>query len=247
MLVVTLCSALAAQAQTPDTLGVAADTSAVDSVRGSVDLDVFLFSRYAWRGVQFGTGPTVQAQLSYTNGGFMAAAYVAKSTYGGSEGYPNTSNIMIGYQHKSLSLFVDDYFFYDEDNLDRYTDWSDSTLHYIEARLRYDQARYYCMVAHNVYAAEGANVAPYVEAGYMIPDNDLTFFAGYVFDRSDLNFATSAGVTNIGVTKKKDLRLSDKFSLPLTGTLMVNPSYKNVVDAPGVGRNFLTLVVGISF
>lgn len=250
MTIALLCSALMSQAIVPDSTTIAIDTSATDKVglkAGKVNLDVFLFSRYAWRGVQFGSGPSVQAQLSYTKGGFIAACYVAKSINGGNTGYPNTSNIMLGYQYKGVSLFVDDYYFYDEDNLDRYFDWSDTTLHYTELRLKYDHARFYGMGGYNVYAAKGANKALYIEAGYKVPDHGLTFFAGYLFDTSDLNFSTTAGLTNIGVTKLKELRVNDKFALPVFGTLMVNPNYKNVVDTPGVGRNALTLVVGTFF
>ena len=245
-----LCTSLMAQATVSDSTTTAADTVAVDTIGpkgGKVNLDIFLYSRYAWRGVQFGTGPSVQAQISYTKGGFIAACYVAKSTYGGSTGYPNTSNIMVGYQHKGISLFVDDYYFYDEDNIDRYFDWSDTTLHYTEVRMKYDHARFYGMGGYNVYAGKGVNKGLYIEGGYKIPEQGLTFFAGYLFDRSDLNFSTTAGLTNIGVTKQKELRINDKFALPLFGTLMVNPSYKNVVDTPGVGRNALTLVIGTSF
>lgn len=245
-----LCSSLTSQAAPDSTYVNAIDTAAVfvdtTSNKGDVDLDVFLMSRYAWRGVQFGTGPTIQAQLSYTKGGFMAAGYVAKSTYGGATGYPNTSNIMLGYQYKGVTVTVDDYFFYDEDNLDRYLDWSDTTLHFIETRLRYDHDRFYGMAGYNVYAAKGANKALYVEVGYKVPKQGLLLFAGYLFDRSDLNFSTSAGMTNVGITKQKEVKINDHFSLPLFGTLMVNLNYKNVVDTPGVGRNFLTLVVGVS-
>lgn len=243
LILVLMCFALMARAQS-DSAVVAVDTVRTDS--GRVDLNLSLFSRYVWRGVQFGTGPSVQAQIAYLNGGFTAACYVAKSTYGGSTGYPNTSNIMVGYRYRSVSLFVDDYFFYDEDNLDRYLDWSDTTLHYTEARIRYDGSRCYALATYNVYAAKTANKGLYIEGGYRFPDHAISLFAGYVFDDSDLNFATSAGMTNIGITKEKKLRINDNFSLPLTGTLVVNPNYKHVVDAPGVGRNFLTLVVGVT-
>lgn len=244
-----LCISLTAQAAVPDSTAIAVDSTMTDTmvIKHSVGLDVFLYSRYVWRGVQFGNGPSVQAQVSYANDGFMAACYVSKSMNGSAMGYPNTSNVMIGYQYNGISLFVDDYYFYDEDNIDRYFDWSDTTLHYIEARLRYDHVRFYGMGSYNVYAGNGANKAPYVEAGYKVPEKGLTFFAGYVFDRSDLNFSTTAGMTNVGMSKQKEVKFSDKFSLPLSATLMVNPNYKNVVDVLGVGRNAMTLVVGAAF
>jgi len=231
----------------PDSLSTVATTASADTTPSPWGLDVYLMSRYVWRGVQFGTGPSIQAQLGYTEGGFMAACYVAKSMNGTSTGFPNTSNVMVGYQYHGVSLFVDDYYFYDEDNLDRYFDWSDTTLHYVETRLRYDGARCYGMVSYNIYAGDGAKKAPYVEGGYRFPKHRLTLFAGYLFDESDLNFSTSAGVTNIGLTKEKDIRINKGFALPLTGSLIVNPNYKNVVDLPGVVRSALTLVVGVHF
>lgn len=245
------CLALSAQAApmvpdslTTDSTKVTVDTAAVDPF----SLDVYLYSRYVWRGVGFGASPSVQAQMAYTTGGFMAACYVSKSLNGNSIGFANTSNVMVGYKYKGVSVVVDDYFFYDEDNLDRYLDWSDTTLHFIETRLRYDADRWYGFAGYNVYAAETMNRdGVYIEAGYRIPKHSLLLFAGYLTDGSDLNFTTTAGVTNIGITKEKRLRFSDKFSLPITGSLIVNPNYKNIVDLPRVTRSFLTLVVGTYF
>lgn len=245
------CAALSSQATTivpdssiTDSTIVVVDTTAVDPF----SLDVYLYSRYVWRGVGFGGSPSVQAQVAYTHKGFIAACYVSKSLNGNSVGFSNTSNVMLGYQYKGFSVTLDDYFFYDEDNLDRYLDWSDTTLHFIETRLRYDGNRWYGFAGYNVYAAEMAvRDGVYIEGGYRIPKHDLTLFVGYLTDGSDLNFTTTAGITNIGITKEKRLRFSDKFSIPITGSLIVNPNYVNVVDLPRVTRSFITLVVGTQF
>lgn len=224
-----------ASISTPDSL--ANDTAAEDHI----DVDLYLYSRYVWRGVGFGGSPTVQAQMAYTDGGLIAACYVAKSLNGNKVGFPNTSNLMLGYQYKDLSLTLDDYFFYDEDNLDRYTDWSDSTLHFIEARVRFDGTRCYTLLGYNVYGAEEINKdALYIEGGYKFPKHGLTVFAGGLTDKSDLNFMTRGGVTNIGLTKEKRL----KWGPVVMATLIVNPSYEHIVDLPGVTRSFLTMVVG---
>lgn len=226
-----------------------ADSSIVDTAKTSpFSFDGYLFSRYVWRGVNFGSSPSIQGQLAYTASGFTLGCFVAKSLNGNAVGFSNTSNIFVSYQYKGVSLTVDDYFFYDEDNLDRYMDWSDTTLHFIEARLRYDGKRCYGFAGYNFYGADGINKdAVYLEVGYKFPTQGLSFFAGYLTDKSDLNFSTEAGFTNIGITKEKELKLNDKLSLPLTCSVIVNPNYENIVDLPRVTRSFITMVVGAAF
>jgi len=193
-----LCSSLLANAisgiqapETPDTNSTSVDTNKVSPFT----FDGYLFSRYVWRGVNFGASPSIQGQLAYTTSGFTAGCFVAKSLNGNAVGFSNTSNIFLSYKYKGVSLTVDDYFFYDEDNLDRYLDWSDTTLHFIETRLRYDGERCYGFAGYNVYGAEGINKdAVYLEVGYKFPKHDLSIFAGYLTDKSDLNFSTKGGV-----------------------------------------------------
>lgn len=251
LLTLCLCSSLIATANYGvDTVATPTiDTTAVDTASTSpFTFDGYLFSRYVWRGVNFGASPSIQGQLAYTASGFTAGCFIAKSLNGNAEGFSNTSNIFVSYKYKGVSITLDDYFFYDEDNLDRYLDWSDTTLHFIETRLRYDGERYYCFVGYNVYGAEDINKdAAYIEVGYKFPKHGLSLFAGYLTGKSDLNFSTEAGFTNVGVTKEKKLQLNDRYSLPLTGSLIVNPNYKNIVDLPRVTRSFVTMVIGVSF
>lgn len=227
----------------------AVDSANVDTTKASsLSFNGYVFSRYVWRGVNFGASPSIQGQLAYSTSGFTIGCFIAKSLNGNSAGFSNTSNIFLSYQYKGVSLTVDDYFFYDEDNLGRYFDWSDTTLHFIEARLRYDGSRCYGFAGYNFHGADGINKdAVYLEVGYKFPDRGISLFAGYLTDKSDLNFSTKAGFTNIGVTKEKNLKFNNKFSLPLTCSVIFNPNYENIVDLPRVTRSFITMVIGTSF
>lgn len=93
-----------------------------------------------------------------------------------------------------------------------------------------------------MYGAEGINKgALYIEGGYKLPKHGLTVFAGGLTEKSDLNFMTRGGVTNIGLTKEKEFKRGPV----ATATIIVNPSYEQIVDLPGVTRSFLTMVVGV--
>ncbi len=242
VLIALICLSCLAQAQRTDSIP-------SDSTESPFTLNAYLYSRYVWRGVNFGSSPSAQGQLMYGNSGFFVGCFVAKALNGNLIGFSNTSNIFLGYGYKGVSLTVDDCFFYDETNLDRYLDWtSDTTLHFIETRLRYDRERWYSFVGVNVYGAKANyNDGVYIEAGYKFPKHGLTLFAGGLTGRSDLNFSTAAGVTNIGITKEKMIRISPSFSLPITGSVIVNPNYTNIVDLPRVSRDFVTLVLGTYF
>ena len=214
----------------------------------TLSFDAYVYSRYVWRGVNFGMAPSIQGNVNYQAGNFGIGTYVAKTMNGNTVGYGNTTNIYAYFTYKGLTLIADDYYFYDEDNLDAYFNWSDTTLHFIETRLKYEyNKKCYALIAADVYGARNRdNDGIYIEGGYRLSDN-TSFFIGGVTGKSSLNFATQGGLTNIGLTTKKSIKLSTVYSLPLTGTISVNPNYKNITDNPGVGRNAINMVIGVSF
>lgn len=236
------------------------DEAPADTSEFSLDTGLGLYSRYFWRGVKFGTGPSVQGfmELSHKSG-FGIGAYVCGNITGSFVDFGNTTNLYIWYgteigDNGGITVVLDDYYFYDEDNFDMTLDYSDTTLHYIEARLEGAFGKFDGTVGYSIYQGDiqpdpdtgelGAqDTAPYLEIGYSVND-DTRIFAGGVTGASALNFQTKEGITNIGITHSRELR-----GLPIETTLAVNPAYKNIGSVQGFrapGRSAISLVVAIT-
>lgn len=232
--------------------------STADSSEFSLNTGFGLFSRYLWRGVKFGTGPSAQGfmELSHESG-FGIGSYVCSNFAGSFGDFGNTSNLYIWYttalgEDAEITFVLDDYYFYDEDNFDMTFDYSDTTLHYIEARVQGRFGRLDATVGYSVYQGSvrdettnelvAQDTAPYIEIGYAV-NEDTRIFAGGVTGASALNFQTKEGISNVGISHKREIK-----STPVYTTFVVNPSYKNIGSVTGFrqpGRSAISLVVAI--
>ncbi|MDG1950798.1 MAG: hypothetical protein P8J32_08365 [bacterium] len=236
------------------------DVAPADTSVFSLDTGLGLYSRYFWRGVKFGTGPSVQGfmELSHESG-FGIGGYVCSNITGSFLDFGNTTNLYIWYKtaigdNSELTFVLDDYYFYNEDNEDRTFDYSDTTWHYIEARVEGSVGKLDGTVGYCIYQGDivpdpntgelGAqDTAPYIEIGYSVND-DTRIFAGGVTGASALNFQTKEGITNIGITHSREFR-----GLPVETTFAVNPAYENIGSVPGYrapGRSAISLIVAIT-
>jgi hypothetical protein len=228
-------------------------TAEVDSLQQnsqfSFKTGASLNSRSFWRGVKFGSGVSVQgfADLSMVNekgnGAFGFGAFSTNNFNGSFLDFGNTMNLYMYYYHElneetNLTFIIDDYFFYSEDNIGQAFDYtSDTTLHYIEARIKANVGKWDGLVAYSIYQGKvrsgelDANgnstlieqdTAPYIELGYSV-NTDVRIFAGGVTGASALNFMNNSGITNVGVTQRRYIR-----NMPFEFTLVCNPSYQKI-------------------
>lgn len=235
---------------------------------------VGLHSRYFWRGVKFGTGPSIQGYFDLSHkSGLGIGAFGAANLSGSFSDYGNTMNLYLYYhldlcEDAGFTFFVDDYYFYNEDNLDLTFDYGDKTLHYIELRLESYWRLLDLTIAYSVYQGRvpiivpvpGApnttitefvdqDAAPYIELGVAISES-TRIFAGGVTGASALNFQTDAGITNLGVTHSREIR-----KIPFETTLAVNLFYENIYQEDpnntlvrrGATRSAISLIVGVVF
>ena len=229
-----------------------ADTSAF-----SLETGLSIYTRYFWRGVKFGSGPSLQGLMEFSHKkGFGVGAYVCGNLTGSFMDFGNTTNLYIWYgtdigDDGGITVILDDYYFYNEDNADDAFDYTDTTRHYIEARLEGNCGKFDGTVGYSIYQGDikvdpdtgevgEQDSAPYIELGYSV-NNDTRLFIGGVTGASALNFQDKEGITNIGITHSRDLR-----GLPVETTFVVNPAYKNISDVPGATRSAISLVVAIT-
>ena len=232
-------------------VGITAVEDVTEDSAFTLDTGVGLYSRSFWRGIKFGSGASVQGYADFSmvnekgNGAFGIGAFSTANFNGSFADYGNTMNLYLYYtqdvgDNSSITVLLDDYYFYNEDNLGQAFDYDDeTTLHYIEARVEAQVGNWDAIVGYSIYQGQvdsgdvdddgnpilvEQDTAPYIELGYAVNEN-TRLFAGGVTGASALNFQTNSGVTNIGVTQSREIR-----NIPFEFTFACNPSYNKTSD-----------------
>lgn len=213
-----------------------------------------VMSRYVWRGMDLGASPSIQPYVEYSNGGFAVGAWGAYSVTG-SQG--QEADLYVGYTflEDMISVTVTDYFFPCDLMDDNYFNYKGGeTGHLFEATLSFNGTENLpltFLVATNFYGddldAEGNNrYSTYAELGYSFATkNDLSLdvFAGANLTAQSEADATAelggfygdkAGLINLGLTAGKEVEITEKFSLPMSASLITNPMAGNIFFVFGI-------------
>ena len=212
-----------------------------------------LVSSYLWRGTKFGTGPAIQPYAEFSAGGFA---------FGGWGSYCFTTNegaeadLYASYSFDfGLSFGITDYYFpgsYKQRLMADSTiaseldgaEWFDfskeSGSHGIEINVGYEIKGFSIAANYMVNEAGGAGTTggdTYIELGYSTDHFGVFLGAGNgwyaVEEEGEDDLFT---VCNIGLTASTEIQITEKFALPVSGALILNPNTEQ-----------FHVVVGISF
>ena len=228
-------------------LFVSINTNAQDSTSTwKFKSSVSFYSRYLWRGQELGGAyPSIQPTLELSKGKFTLGAFGAFSTSGI---IPNQEvDLYANYTFlKDMFTFtVTDYFFPKDTAFYNYFDYQKkSTGHVYETSLKFngtDKIPFTLFIATNVYGNDAKktdgniNYSTYVELGYTkkVKDATMNLFIGSALNAPGDNilgyYANSkTGIVNLGITVSKDMQITDKFTLPVTTSLIFNPDAKKI-------------------
>jgi uncharacterized protein (TIGR02001 family) len=184
------------------------DTNAQGESPWSTGVD--LYSSYVWRGTKFGAGPALQPCVEFNTGGLTIGGW---GSYCFSDNEAQEADLYAGYTFKlgdksTLGFTVTDYYFPG-------TDYFDSDSHFYEPLASLGLGN---LTLTGAYMTNADDV--YLEAAYAAGPVSLTLGAGNGQYTVDENF----NVCNIGLSTSKEVKVSDSFSLPVTGALILNPS-----------------------
>ncbi len=193
----------------------------------SFSTGVDIYTNYVWRGSKLGTGPSIQPSVKFTAGGLTIGVWGAFDASGYSEADP-----YISYAFPfGLSLGVTDYYY---PSLPLFETSDTAGSHALELNAGYAIGGLSLSANYIVNEAGGA-----ASAG-----GDLYFQAGYAFDAFSIFLGAGDGwhttdgefdICNIGIGTTKEIKITDTFSVPVTGQVVVNPE-----------REQLMIVVGFS-
>lgn len=195
--------------------------------KSSFNVGADIYSSYVWRGTKLGTGPSFQPSLTFETGGLTLGVWGAFDANGYMEADP-----YISYAFPfGLSLGFTDYYL---PNLPLFEVSDTAGSHAFEVSAGFEtgglslSANYILNEAGGVGSAGGDM---YFQAGYGFKNFEIFLGAGDGWYTSDGKFA----VCNIGIGASKEIKITDTFSVPVSGQVIVNPE-----------REALYVVVGFS-
>ncbi len=203
-------------------------------------------STYIWRGTVASQNPNIQPTLAIISGGFELGVW-GSTDYRGS--YKEVDPYLT-YTIKSFKIALTDYdwtfanpFYFDYKN--------SSTDHILEATLGYlgtEKLPLSITVNTMIYGADKKwdkttesfsttqNYSTYIEFGYTFKDFNIFLGATPANGYYGAGYGKIDGfaVCNLGLTSIRNIRISPDFSLPLKGTLYVNPEAESIHFVIGI-------------
>lgn len=214
-----------------------------------LNMEVTLATRNIWRGLDYGSSPSIQGNLAWSKEFFEVGACGTTTLNGRKEGYGTWLELYATAKYRGFSVTVDDYFFFNaSDSLNTYFDWKQpSTQHFIESRIKWDSDKLDLMAGYAFYKnSMDKTKGVYLEAEYA-PFRNFSIIMGGLTGASWLSFYDNAGITTLGISGKRELNMGPRFSPVLKTSLLFNPSHGKSVNAPGVGTNPVYFVVYMTF
>ena len=174
----------------------------------SSDLGVDIFSSYVWRGTKFGTGAAFQPWVEFEVGGLTFGSWGSVST-GGVE--DKEMDLYISYSFDfGLTLGFTDYYFGG--------DWFDfESTHFFEPSAEIEIGDFSILGAY-MFGDDTEDI--YVELGYSFSQFSVALGAGNGAYTDDGDFS----ICNITLSKEKEIKITESFSLPIMGAVTLNPS-----------------------
>ena len=197
---------------------------------GPISTSVDIYTSYIWRGTKYGTGPALQPEIEFARGKFTAGAWGSFDF----SGYQEADIYLVYSLPAGFTVGVTDYYYPDFD----YFDYSQLTgSHAFEISLGFAwqglslSANYILNEAGNA-GSEGGD--KYFEAKYDFKSLNLFIGAGDGWHTVDSAEDTDRfAVCNIGLGTTRTIKVTDTFSIPLTGQLIFNPDISKMYISAG--------------
>jgi hypothetical protein len=204
-----------------------------------------IVSRYVWRGLNIGgQTPHIQPSLKIVSEkyGLEFGSWASYSF----NGNLTETDLFLNYSPISaLTFTINDYFLPSDWSAQKYFEWNkDSTTHTVEGAISFngtEKIPFTLLFAMNLYGLDYRNgdnkivYSKYIELGYSKDIRNTSFkaFAGACLDMPEDGTVgyygqKKHGFINVGITVKKEIPISEKFSLPISASIITNPEAENI-------------------
>jgi len=189
-----------------------------------------IYSRYNWRGLDFGNAPAFQPSLAFTAGGFSIGAWgsyafpTTTTTYAKNDLYASYAFSIVSTGNFTL-LFTD--YYYPSAGI-KFSDFEkNGGAHTVEAGMTYSgPEKFPISLALYLNVHNDVDNSSYIQIGYpfSVYDATITLAAGFVPSKSAYYVTNKANLINLNITATKSIAVTDKFSIPINGSYIANPA-----------------------
>lgn len=215
-----------------DSSSLFAQSDSLKAVTTSANVDIM--SRYIWRGQDYGHAPSIQPGLSATWQDFTLGAWGAYTFTGAGN---QETDLYLSKSIGPLTFAVWDYWsFCDTTTMDFFNYKQRTTSHLLEAQVLLsggENLPFNLLGSYFFYGAD-ASKSMYIELQYQHSSGatDMLFFAG--FQPKGDYYGPKRSFVNIGCTVIKTIPVTDRWSLPLSLSLISNPSIGSLYLVAGI-------------
>lgn len=206
----------------------------------SLSVNADFVSRYIWRGIDLGANtPSLQPNVKLTAGGFTAGfwgAYAFSNADALEEIDLYASYSFALAESGSLSLGFTDYMNPNSGtkigNIHNHNDEEGPGAHFVELNAGYTGPESFPIsLSLNAFLYNVDENPIYFQVGYAtaVEDVGFSFFLGGTpGDDNGYYGVTEFSIINVGFTATKSIKISDSFSVPLFGSVILNPASENL-------------------
>ena len=251
-----LCFAFSVFAQEPE-------QESAQTEESPFSLGVDITNRYVWRGLNLGgNAPSIQPSFDFSFGNekhsLSIGAWGAYSV-GGTQTFQEADLFLTYSYSEMITVTLTDYFFPDDlGTSPGYFDYGKNTTgHLFEATLGFSGPEKFpvsLVFAMNFYGADARKInddgsagdifmSKYIELGYTLSVKgvDVNYFIGAALDNPDEDKGEigfygneSMGLINFGISASKSIEITEKFSLPISTSLIFNPDSERIFFVLGI-------------
>ena len=211
-----------------------------------LSLGADIVSRYIWRGIESGgNSPSIQPNISFSTGGFSVGFWGAFPT--ANPDALNEIDFYTGYaidfgSSSNLYLGITDYMYPNSGvkigNFNNYDDPDGPGAHYVEANAIYTGPESFPLIfSFNMFVYNVANNPMYFEVKYSTTVADVPldlFIGGTPGDEAMYYGVSNFSIINTGFKVTKEIKITDSFSLPVFGSVILNPASEDLFYVLGI-------------
>ncbi len=211
----------------------------------NISIGTDIVSRYIWRGSDLGQNtPSIQPTIEFSTGGFTAGFWGAWAT---ANNVTNEIDIYASYGFDlsnagGLILGVTDYTNPNDGtkigNFNNYNNAKGRGAHFLEGNINYSgPGSFPISLSFNFFFYNVANNPIYFEVGYgtTVKDVGLNLFVGGTPGEKGYYYGVdNLSIINTGIKVSKDIKITDSFSLPIFGSVILNPATENMYYVLGI-------------
>jgi hypothetical protein len=196
-------------------------TAGAQETKSALNVTADFVSSYIWRGSQLGKGPAIQPTVEFTSGRFTLGAW---GSYCLSNVEAPETDLYTSLNLGNLTVGLTDYYFPGPS-------WFLTENHAFELNGGWK---------HGIFSCSGNWI---LNEGGGSKGNDLYFEAGFQAGKANLFAGAGNGwhtpngkfnVCNIGISSSREVSVTNTFSLPITGSVILNPASEQFYIVVGI-------------